>query len=84
MPLNQKELQKLVKFCRKNGVSKIKTTDFEIEISLSTPCPKKEPGSTVTGGGTEPGIPSFDQLSDMQRILWSSTPMNEGMGNADH
>lgn len=76
MAVNQRELAKLVHFCRKNGVFKCKTADFEIEIareSLRSPKPTGNSSGEITN---EP-FPPWNTLSPEEQLLWSSPPVGE-------
>lgn len=86
MGINQKELQKIVKFCRKNGVSRIKTGEFELELEgRLTPGTSRHRNADPGSDSSPPGsaIPPFDSLTREQQLLWSSTPTNEGFSDAD-
>jgi hypothetical protein len=39
--VNTKEMQKIVKFCQKNGIKRLKTADFEIEFAHAQALQKK-------------------------------------------
>ena len=74
--IKQAELQKIVRFCRKNGIVKLKSGDLEIELAVKPAPHRKVPEMKDSA----PEFPSWDSLSPEQRLLWSSTPDNGGFG----
>lgn len=69
MGLNLKELKQITSFCKKNGVFKLKTADFELELSKDSFSIQRE--SVVQDNPITQG---WDTLTPEQQILWSSTP----------
>lgn len=69
--MNTKELQKIVKFCRKNGIKRLKTAEIEIEISQDfTPQPRAtrsdQPIIQIAREEAE-RMPSDDEM-----LMWAS------------
>lgn len=66
-------MQKIVKFCQKNGIKRFKTADFEIEfLSDFSPKPKplrsgQERPIVVLGSEEGERMPTDDEM-----LLWSS------------
>lgn len=72
MGLNRQELAKLVHFCKKNGVFKCKTPDFEIEIARECLTPRKRTAEEKLESNPA-NLPAWDNLSQEQKLLWSSS-----------
>lgn len=65
-----KELKKIVRFCQKTGIVKLKSGDLELEIKEK---PKVTPGPELKGDAPMQ-FPAWDSLTPEQKLLWSSTP----------
>lgn len=75
-----KELEALLKLCRKHGVSGLKQGDLELTLTEHAPVELKrdrskknasEPTSDMIEEGT------WDSLSDEEKLMWSSVPAAE-------
>lgn len=69
---NTKELAKLVKFLRKEGISHLKSGDFEMTLSPGALFPKK-PGKESQSDT----IPVENQFSEEDALFWSSAGISE-------
>ena len=76
MALTHKDLQKLIKFLQKNGVNRLKTAEFEIELG-SRLAPKRQTTKQAGPDSDSSGPAAWDSLTDEQKLLWSSPSMNE-------
>lgn len=78
MALNSKDLQKLIRFLQKNGVSRFKNAEIEIELSPSL-APRQRQRAGSGANPTEPAADKdgWDSLTAEQKLLWSSPSMNE-------
>lgn len=79
-PQNQKELAKIARFCRKNGIKHYKNGD--IELSFGTEIHQDKPPKRTSSVVEKDEFPQWDSLTDEQKLLWSSTPISEGIENA--
>lgn len=79
-PQNQKELAKIVRFCRKNGIKSYKNGD--IEISFGTEIHQDKPPKRFSVHEDKDSLPNWNSFSQEEQLLYSSTPLNEGLPNA--
>jgi hypothetical protein len=63
--MNHKDLEKLLRLCRKYGVSALKTTDIQLSLSHEMPPTIKPPETKEVKPTTE--------YSEEDMLLWSST-----------
>ena len=77
--MNFKELQKIVKFARKQGIIRLKMADCELELSQSAISPTK---ITRTIKTDNKDVESKSQYSDEQILFWSTQPIDPGSHNA--
>jgi hypothetical protein len=69
-----KNLKKLIYFCRKNGILRYKSGSFEIELSNKVIPDEVKRRTEIPAEESPPGFPSWESLSDEQKLLWSATP----------
>lgn len=74
--MNLKELQKLIRLCRRTGVLSIKMEGVELTLSEETPAPAKPRGKSATKS-TEASVSPRDktelegELSPEELMFWS-------------
>lgn len=71
-----KEFDKLVKFCRKNGITSLKSGDFEISFSASALFPESDYKKKKVE--TETPIVSDQVFTEEDILNWSSAGIPEG------
>ncbi len=73
-----KELQKLIKIMRAEGVDKIKVDGIEIELGLAPVKPTKAKQTQVSAGITEDTkIELPQELTEEQLLMWSVANIEE-------
>lgn len=73
--IDAKTMRKIVLFCKKNGIIKFKSGDFEIEITPTHSNSRKTNKENASEQGLASGaFPSWESLTREQRLLWSATP----------
>lgn len=70
---NLKDLAKLVKLCRKLGLNHFKQGDLEITLA-NLPAKHSKTKRTVLNGKEKIDL---DDLTEEQKVLWSSTGMED-------
>lgn len=69
--MDTKELEKIVKFCRKNGITRLKNAEIEIELSPIALFPESAYKKAKLAGG--PAEPEVENAFSEEDILnWSS------------
>ncbi len=75
---NLKELEQLMKLCKKQGVPLIKIDNIEFQIDTTPVVTAKKASKAVAGEVIAPGgitdstkVESFDALTDEQKLFWS-------------
>lgn len=71
--MNVKELKQIVTVCRKNGILRLKTSEFEIELDRSSF--KKTKVDKLIEKKLEE-FPAWDSLPEEARLLYSSPPLD--------
>lgn len=71
-----KDLKKLVSFLRKQGISRYKSADIELELSEGS-VKRPSNGKKIVTSSEEkpPSYPSWESLSPEQQLLWSATQL---------
>jgi hypothetical protein len=79
---NHRELAKLVSFCRKSGVTSLKSGDFEIQLAPAALFPEsayKKKKSEVDVGN--PLIEIENAYSEEDALFWSSSQMADELNS---
>jgi len=74
---NTKELAKLVKFLRKEGISELKSGDFAISLSPGALFPQKPNKASESQSDH---IPTENAFSEEDALFWSSAGIPEQSG----
>lgn len=67
--MDTKQLKKLVSFARKNGVLRIKTADFEVELSPQALFPQRQSHNKASA---KPDLIPTDSYSADEVLFWSA------------
>ena len=81
MPGTLADLKKLTAFCKKNGIYRIKTADFEFEIDKNSLSSPTKPTASTQPSTDLPQFPAWEALTPEEQVLWSA-PIPEGTVNA--
>lgn len=71
-----KDLEKLVKLCKKTGIDHIRIGDVELWVNDFTPTPIKDLQEPFVAGeiGPDTKIDMPDELTEEQRMFYSAVP----------
>lgn len=77
---NFKDLQKIVAYCRKQGIQRIKTTEIELELAPASLFPISAYKKTKESAEE---IKTENAYSDIDLINWSSSSISEEITTKD-